>query len=259
MKSLLFALLLSVFAPTAFCQSKVGEDRQTSWPWNFQEYEPITKTGRTTAGVATIQNVPANSRFTIVDETTLPDSYIIFFWRWEENASNRAKLNYEAAGNTVKYFIIPKHQLDIVSARIYRIFSPSVGALTFPFKYRPQNGKFEPTFGIGVSGGVTINPWRFNEHTFSVLAGVAASSARVDEFSVDPAANLTDESERTAVTVSLNFLYQWERLQIGVSIGMDNIIDNEVLKWKYQGKSWLSFGVGVGLFSSSEIRSPGKN
>lgn len=48
----------------------------------------------------------------------------------------------------------------------------SVAALTFPFKYRPQSGKFEPTFGIGVSGGVTINPWRFNEHTFSMLAAL---------------------------------------------------------------------------------------
>lgn len=258
MKRLFFVVILSAMALTAFCQSKVGEDRQTSWPWNFQEYEPATKAGRLSSGSGIFQNVPTNARFTIVDETTLPDSYIIFFWQWEGDSLSKARFNYETSG-TIKYFIIPKHQLDIVSARIYRVFSASVGALTFPFKYRPQNGKFEPTFGIGVSGGVTVNPWRFNEHTFSLLAGIAASSARVDEHSTDPAANITEPSERTSVTISLNFLYQWERLQIGISGGIDNILDNNVLNWKYQGRPWLSFGVGVSLFSASEIRTPGRN
>lgn len=258
MKQAFCAIVLSMLSLAAISQSKVGEDRQTSWAWNFQEYEPSSKTERVTAaGKSQVQNIPEGSRFTIVDEITLPDQYIIVFWQWEKNATNRANINFESDGNAVKYFTIPKHELDVVSDRIYRIWSPSVGALTFPFKFRPQSGKFEPTFSIGISGGVTWNPWRYNEHTFSLLVGISASSARVDQYSTDPP--VPDPSERAAVTTSLGFLYQWERLQIGISAGIDNLLDNEVLHWRYQGKGWISFGVGISLFSASEIKSPGKN
>jgi len=259
MKQLLTTVLLCSFCFIGFCQSRVNEDRQTTLPRNFQEYEPSTNDKRVLGGSPVSQAIPSGSRFTIVDE--IPDYYVVYFWEWtkDKDQQKRARINFENDSTTVKYFVIPKTQLDIVSEQIFRRWSPTVGALTFPFKYRPQNGKFEPTFGIGISGGVTWNPWRVNEHTFSLLAGISASSAHVDQFNTDAAANIHEASERTSVTISLNFLYQWQRLQIGISAGIDNILDNEVLKWKNQGKPWISFGVGVGLFSSSEIKSPGKN
>jgi hypothetical protein len=131
--------------------------------------------------------------------------------------------------------------------------------MTLPFKYRPQTGKFEKTFALGVTGGVTWNPTRVNTHTFSLLGGISASSATVDKYTSNPAANIVDPTDRLAVTFSGSFLYQWQNLQFGISGGIDNILDNEIVKWKYQGKGWMSFGIGVSLFTANEIKSPGKN
>jgi len=260
MKTFFSTILLSCLSMAAISQSKVGEDRQTILPYDFQEYDRSKREKRVTNGQEEIETAPVGARFTIIDETTIEDSYIIYFWTWQKDSARQKALNFEEGSTTeIKYFTVLKSRLDVVSKRIYRMWSPTIGALTFPFKYRPQNGKFETTFGIGVTGGVTWNPWRTNEHTFSLLGGISASSARVDQYSTDPAANVTDPSERTSVTFSLGIVYQWERLQIGVSAGIDNLLDNEILKWRYQGKPWLTVGIGIGLFAASEITTPGKN
>jgi hypothetical protein len=112
---------------------------------------------------------------------------------------------------------------------------------------------------MGVTGGVTWNPWRVGEHTFSLLGGIAASTATLDKYNTDPAAGIQDPSDRTSILFSLSFLYQWQHLQIGVSVGIDNILDNEIVKWKYQGKRWFSFGIGISLFTSNEVKNPGTN
>lgn len=253
-----FALMIFVFCTTTFwAQSKVGESWKTTMPRDFQEYNRVSKIARVSGGAATTQSVPSGAKFTIYDETSLADHYIIYFWLWPSGNAYQASLNFETGGSSqIKYFVIRKDELELFARRLYRIAEPTLGALTFPFKYRPQNGKFETTFGIGASGGVTFNPYGQIEHQISFLLGVGSSSARVDQYNTDPAANITTPSERTAITFSLNAVYQWQRLQIGLSMGFDNILDNEELKWRQQGKPWFSIGIGVNIFTIGEGKAP---
>ena len=258
-KMLLFATCLLAFL-SLYSQTKVDESRRTKFPGFFQEYNRNAKQPRVdVASNPVLQSIDANSTFTITDETTLTEYYIVYFWEWTKDQNKKEAINLEADKSTIKFFVIPKKDLDIVSVKIYRRWSPTVGALTFPFKYRPQGGKFETTFALGVAGGVTWNPGRLNKHTFSALLGVAASSALVDQYSTDPVANITEQSERTAITFSGSFVYQWERLQVGFSVGIDNLLDNEVLKWQYQSKPWLSLGIGISLFTANEVTVAGSN
>ena len=92
-----------------------------------------------------------------------------------------------------------------------------------------------------------------------MLLGVGASSVTVNQYNTDPAAGITEASDRAAVTISLNFMYEWNNLQIGISSGVDNLFDNESVKWNHQGNIWFSIGVGIALFSKSEVTSPGTN
>jgi hypothetical protein len=68
-----------------------------------------------------------------------------------------------------------------------------------------------------------------------------------------------EHQEAGAATLSLHFMYQWKSLQFGLSAGTDNLLDNEVVRWRYQGSVWMSVGIGVVLFVDNEIKTPGTN
>ena len=130
----------------------------------------------------------------------------------------------------------------------------------FPFRLRTQHDdKFEKSFSLSLCGGIKYNPWKTNEHTISMLFGVGASSVTLTKSNTGPNSGITENIEAGALTFSLSLMYEWERLQIGISMGMDNLFDNDNIRWKYQSDPWLSFGVGVSLFSKSEITSIGTN
>jgi len=263
----------------ACSQPKINESRQTSSPMYLQECDYPTKTGKTysalvssdiktaagqlitpagAAGAKIMHEVKSGSRFTIVGETVAGDEYIIYFWDWDEKEEYYYSLNYDGPKGSKRFFVYPKSTIDVTSKKLLRQFAPMVGALTLPFKYRPQTGKFEKAFTIGISGGCTFRPNRVNEFTLSLLGFVSASAVTFDKYNTDPAANVVDPSERAAVTLGTSFMIEWERLQIGILTGVDMALDNEIAKWKHQGKPWLSIGIGVSLFAPSEVTSPGR-
>lgn len=256
-----FIILMLVMASVYFCsaQSRVNESRQTKGYHEFPEIDNKTKKLKTdTSGQVITQDVGDKVQFTIEDDKGSSEYYIIYFWEYDTSDVKYHQLNYDTLGKA-KYFGILKTDLDVLSRKIYRTVAPTIGAMTLPFKYRPQSGKFEKTFTVGLTGGITINPWWVGDHTFSILAGVSATTATLDKYNTDPAAGITDPSDRAAIAFSMGFFYKWENLQIGFSAGIDNILDNEIVKWKYQSKGWLSFGIGISLFTANEVNNPGTN
>ncbi len=259
MKFFISMLTIILLSTAAGAQNLINQSRTILNAIPLQEYDWATN-----ANVPGSKPSPARgSKFTIVGQTTT--DYIISFWDWSSDPTHVAEFakystfNYDAAKSQHRYFLISKTDIDIYSRQRFRQYSPLMGTISFPFKYRPQTGKFEKTFSLSLTGGIRIDPKRRNENTFSFLFGAGPSSVTVDKYNTDAGSNITDPSERTAVTLSLSFMWQWERLQLGLSGGMDNLLDNEVLKWKYQGKPWFSVGVGVALFSNNEVKSPGTN
>jgi hypothetical protein len=250
-------LLSFIYNSRSYGQNLIGESRRTTVPNSFQEYSQISRTAKTSLPNTGYKNIPINARFTIVNLDG--DNYVVYFWDWDTTKPNYANLNFDATLNEIRYFLIPVSIITNVSEKIYRRFSPSVGSLSFPFRYRPQDSKIEKNFSISMCGGMKWNPWRINEHTFSALLGVGASSVTLDKYNTGPNSNITEASERAAITMSLSVMYEWQNLQIGLSSGLDNLFDNRVEEWKYQGKPWLTLGVGISIFSKSEIGNPGSN
>jgi hypothetical protein len=68
---------------------------------------------------------------------------------------------------------VPSRGTRIEEASVDKSVKPVVGLLAYPFKYRPQSGKFEKAFTISAAGGVSI-PLNEDGHTLLALASVGA-------------------------------------------------------------------------------------
>jgi len=239
-------LIISVFSTDLFSQG-IGENRKTNVPLTLDEYSMETENIK---GLVP-KTIDINSKFVITGKEN--GSFIVYFWNYKDPTKYN-DYNYDVGEKEYRFFLIPDNLINLVSEKIYKTFSPVVGSFTFPFRLRTQHDdKFEKSFSLSVSGGPRYNPWLTNEHTFSLLFGVGASSVTLTKSNTGPNSGITENIEAGALTFSLSLMYEWERLQIGISMGMDNLFDNDNIRWKYQSELWFSFGVGVSLFSKSEI------
>lgn len=250
-------LIISVFFTDLFSQG-IGENRITKIPLTLEEYSMKTDNIKSARGKTIVKAIKENSKFVITGKDNGGD-YIVYFWNFEDQ-SKYIEFNYDVLNTEYRFFLIPGDVINIVTEKIYKTISPVVGSFTFPFRLRTQHDdKFEKSFSLSLCGGIKWNPWKTNEHNFSMLFGVGASSVTLTKANTAASSGITENIEAGALTFSISLMYEWERLQIGFSMGMDNLFDNENIKWKYQSDPWLSFGVGVSLFSKSEITSIGTN
>lgn len=241
MKAICTILLLIGFGAISMAQeSLLGQSRKLLHPVDLKE-----------VGAKSKKHLPPNSKFTIIGEKK--DAYKIYFWDWDKESVKYAKFNYNKETNSQRYFLLSKDNLEVYSEKIYDFFAPAFGTLTFPFKYRFNDKSFETTFNLSLTGGVHLRPYLTNRHVFSLLLGVGPSTVKLDGSNVSNTDVLEKGENLTtaAVTFSLSLMYQFEKVQFGVSIGVDNIFDNEKYDWKNQGKPWLSLGVGLNIFTEN--------
>jgi hypothetical protein len=126
--------------------------------------------------------------------------------------------------------------------------APIVGAFTFPFKYRPQTGIFEPSLSLSGAVGVAI-PFKKSDGNASIafLVSFGPSSITLNKNNSSDTGTATRSSATSALTV----LGQWNKIQLAVSVGIDDNLDNSTDKWIYQSKPWVSFGFGYSIFTSN--------
>lgn len=213
------------------------------------------------------KSIEAKSRFTVLEE--IDGYYKIYFWDWESNPKKYKSLNkyytVSTEQDTIEYqrfFKIKKENLDIYSEEIYSELDPTYGVLTFPFKWRLKSNRIEPSFSLNFAGGVKWRPTRTNRHIFAFLLGIGPSSVKLD-FNNSNLTNKTNDQNSeietinvVAVTITGNLVYQFEFVQFGLSIGFDQIFENEVFDWIDQRKPWFSLGVGLNIFSKSNNSEP---
>lgn len=158
--------------------------------------------------------------------------------------------NYEATAND----LAEATSSQIIKKKII----PIGGIMTFPFKLRPQNGIFETTFSLSGFGGVQIpldkdfsdaDP---SQNFLNLLLSFGASSITLDKNNTDPSANILVATQRPATTFSFSAVYQFEKLQLVLSTGIDNNLDNRQDKWLYQSKPWFAFGIGL-IFLNNQL------
>jgi len=93
------------------------------------------------------------------------------------------------------------------------------GILNYPFKYRPQKGiqDFSGSFNVGAAVSYTLGHDSLSKWTESFVGGFGISSITLDKASVlaDTAA-LSSTNGITALTFSLGFMLEYNKIQVGV-------------------------------------------
>ncbi|MGE8554848.1 MAG: hypothetical protein ACN6OB_13090 [Chryseobacterium jejuense] len=247
MKTKILLLFLLGWMEIIWGQNLINESRMLNGPTDLHQYEASSISKKSASTIS----VYGNSKFTIVGEEG--EYYKIYFWDWEKDSPDYNKYNFNTTTDAQRYFLIEKKLIDVSSVKIYNRIAPAWGTFVYPFKWRPNDGTFEPTFALAIAGGIKFNPWRINKHVFSALLGVGPSSVSLDKYNTTVLDKpLDNKISVAAVTFSLNLMYQYEFVQFGVSAGIDNIFDSNIYNWKNQGKPWLTFGVGISIFKDNE-------
>lgn len=269
-KLILICVLILGFVYNSYGQNAVNQSRMLRHSTYLNELNDENIGGK--------KQIPSNSKFTITG--TKDQYYKVYFWNWSENSErintleergknkspkenaelNKLKeenrkykeLNFDVANKEQRYFLIPIEKIDETSIPIYKKWSSTIGALTFPFKYRFNNNDFEPSFNMNAVGGVKWNPAYVGNHTFSLLFGVGASSVRLKTKNINTTTSLQNEIDAAAITFSMNLVYEFKPLQIGISTGIDNVFNNTQYNWSNQGKPWLSLAIGINVFTNDE-------
>ncbi len=216
---------------------------------------------------------PFGAKFTIVGRKN--DDLILVFYDWynaveltngkdksgepldagREAQARRYNYDMTRTGEQDRYFLITTEQLSAHAEALTSRFSPTYGALLLPVRYRPQTGLVSKDISLGGIGGLRT---RINDGlSVGLMFGVAITSSTLDSASTE--GKVLQAENRASATLPLGVLVQWERVQFGFFGGLDFLMDGKTDGWIYNGKPWLSLGIGLGLFTEDVNLKPGKN
>jgi hypothetical protein len=173
---------------------------------------------------------------------------------WDSLRSSKKKA--KQFGDNQSYFKVPISILNSKALPYTRIdWSLSVGALNFPFKYRFQKGygDFSGSFNFGTGVGLLIPHDSAARWNYTILAGFSISQINID--SVSATRNwkgLTSSNNFAAFSFSIGMMLQNNKVQVGVFFGWDRLgrLNNAEYGWIYQGKPWVSIGLGYSIFAA---------
>lgn len=191
----------------------------------------------------TMYIAPPESKFIVVD--LKGDNYIIRFTLTQSNQKIISS-NF----NSLNYYIITKAQLDF-KAKTYKQTQIDfvVGSIITPIKLRFNPFDFSKDLTIGSSFGIKQSIDVNKQVSFHYIIGFGISTATLD--SASTRGKTIKIVDLLAFTPSAGFLLEAGNAQIGIFLGLDYLSNTNNIKydWIYQGKPWLSFGIGYSLLS----------
>lgn len=152
-------------------------------------------------------------------------------------------------------FKVPKSYLkDHARSEEYRRPNIAIGAINFPFKMRFQDGRrdFSGAFNLGVGVGMSLRQKEWKKNDYYVLIGTGITEINLVASEVGRNADLLqDVNGLTALTISMGFMIQREKTQIGLFYGWDHLSagNHATYDWKQQARPWLSLAIGYAIFS----------
>lgn len=133
----------------------------------------------------------------------------------------------------------------------------SIGVINFPFKARnlSSNGDFSGAFNFGTAVGYKFPHRNWHDFHWSIVAGFSLSDVVLDNGSVKQNADkLATVNNFSALSLSIGPMLEFKKVQVGIFLGWDWIkkINHQEFGWNYQGRPWLSIGIGYSVFSNEK-------
>ncbi len=150
-----------------------------------------------------------------------------------------------------KYFVV---SLSYISSYANQYIGHGVdisaGVISLPLKLRLKDGDFNGSISIAGAGGIKwrASPYR-NDRYHNILVGLGLSNLTIDSSNITKNKN-NIVSNLTGLTMITGYVYQSGKIQMGVFLGWDFLTrsNQEKFGWVYQGKPWVSLGIGVSIF-----------
>jgi hypothetical protein len=177
--------------------------------------------------------------------------------------SSQKKISRTFDGNQkfflVKLSVFKAHAVSVPN-KIMTGGSLGFGIINYPFKFRPQKHMqdFSGSFNVGAAVAYTLRHDSLSKWSHSFVGGFGISSITLDKASVSTNAGALDSSNGlTALTLSVGYMLEYSKIQIGVFMGVDRIsnLNNSTYGWKFQGNPWFSIGLGYSIFSTNNSTS----
>jgi hypothetical protein len=249
-KHLSVLFLLFILAPGATAQDP-DQAPIVSFHYKLLVEAPIyvcDLTGRPTEDTS-VYAAPADAVFSVIGKAG--NNLIIRFWVWSDNEPEKQTLfNYaDAQRSDRKYFLLSQDDFSAKAVPRYSTrASFSAGAIIIPIKARFRTFDFSTDVHIGPAVGARfrLSPYS-NTNFFNALATFGVSTISLDSTSTSGA--VRQPTDRPALTFSVGGVLEFSNAQIGFFIGCDYISQNETTQWRYQGKPWISLGMGYSIIS----------
>jgi hypothetical protein len=258
--------MLAVSGPLG--AQNVEEDRRPH-TYRFNVSVPVSEC--TFAGVPLRQGeeyAPVGAQFAYIHDQSVPTSgssagrtvAVIQFLRWDPKRDPELFTTFNAAtaepSAPTKTFCVDKNYFDRTVSRTYasgrQSWDLAAGVLLLPIKMR-LGGEGRPfDFSRDVTLGTVVGPrWRLSPTRsafLSVLGGAGITAVTLNASSTGGV--VTENTDRAAVTLTAGSMLEVNRFQVGILLGVDRISNPNQTDWLYQGKPWLSIGLGYSLLSA---------
>jgi hypothetical protein len=142
-----------------------------------------------------------------------------------------------------KLFEVSKDEFELKAELIPEDDRISIGILTLPFKFRPQDSKsFDTDFNL--NSILNIKLWNSNNY-----AQLGAGIGGVDLNSTNSKGIDADENiKASCLSFFIGLMKQYKKVQAGIYIGVDHINNQKHYQWDNNGNLWVSVGIGYQLF-----------
>ncbi len=267
MKKLLFLLLFTVTSLLIFSQSTLitGKSYVSNTDIVISKYNYITGTV-----LAEKLILRKGTIFNLINFDTSKNA-IIKCWFFSDSGTQKQK-NHKAVSNNrlaamgyigkadnETYFKMNLSDLNNLCVNYYSKENGfSWGFTIMPYKLRFGNKaerkfNFTNNFTIGLTSGWSYRFKGRHEKNIALLGSVGVSAFSVDSLTTK---GITKQSTAAAAfTPAFGVVFDHEGFQIGVFTGADYCVNELSRTWVYQGKQWLSIGMGFSLFSKNKTNS----
>jgi len=191
---------------------------------------------------------------------------VISFVRWNEpegtNLTGIAKqtqdelkdlnqrLRKSSTSIVKKYFLISAFEFQQSCQKIEGKVKFSVGTATTLIKYRPGSSKKSGDIGNDINIGLLVGPriaqGKNAAHYF--LFGANFGSVTLTPKTTNSA--VQSETNVAAITPTVGYVFQYDKVQIGLFSGVDILSGEAYRQWIYRGRPWIGLGIGFSIFQS---------
>lgn len=194
-------------------------------------------------------------RFTVLDEK---DDYVIIkFWRWSAIKDIDLKLKYNEKNGIPIYFRISKQDLLTKTRKHFNIWFKkgashiTAGTLIIPVKLRFNQFDFSKDVTLGPFVGWRTRLHNSSQSFISIGFNVGITSVTLNEGNAmkEDKTKIEKSVDLAAFTWSYGAILEFNKVQIGIFSGYDNISENSGYKWNYQNRPWISVGLGYSILS----------